>query len=507
MTRRTRLSIAVLAGLSLLAASCGSSDDGGTEETSETAADSAETTAAATEETAAEEPTEETDAPVEETVAPAEELEASDIGVTEETITIGVAISDLEAVRAAGISIPETLTSDHLFDRWNKYAEAWNEAGGINGRTVVMERIMWDPLDPTSFDAICAEATIDKELFAVVNGTGLSGVAMQCMVDAGVPVFYGDVVSQTLLDSGLMITLAPPSEVTAAAGVEAWIEQSGVAPGATVGVLASNSPVIQAAGRAAEAALEEAGYTPILIETNSLAGDNAATNEEAGAAVGTFLASGAVHAFVATPFTENRGFWNAAKDQLTYTMLDTASSQCSTFGLSRAPAEAAGGVCATAFDHPTSEGQGVREDTEFEAECRAFFDANFTEYYGGPSNSGVPAGQVITDADGKVLISDYAPQECTISNLLVQGLTDAGVNPTRDSLIEAVLNLGEQPFALGSGGSGTLAPDKPYLADKVHPIVITTASVDVKADANGTYNGCAAPVNCGIVIGDWVAIG
>lgn len=278
-------------------------------------------------------------------------------------------------------------------------------------------------------------------------------------------------------------------------------------PGATVGVLSSNSPVVQAAGQAAADALEEAGYTAILVETNSLAGDNAATTEEGGAAVGTFLAGGAVHAFVATPFTENGGFWNASAGQLPYTILDTASSQCSTFGLSRAPAAAAGGVCATSYDHPTSEGEGVREDTEFEAECRAFFDENFADYFGGPSYPGVPAGQVVTDIDGKVLVSDYAPQECTISNIMFLALTDAGPELTRDALMEAALNLGELPFALGSNGTGSLAPDKPYVADSVHTIRITAATPEVKADANGTYNGCAAPVNCGVVIGDWVPIG
>jgi hypothetical protein len=148
----------------------------------------------------------------------------------------------------------------------------------------------------------------------------------------------------------------------------------------------------------------------------------------------------------------------------------------------------------------------VRADTEFEAECRAFFDASFSEYYGGPSNSGVPAGQKITDANGKVLISDYAPQECTIANILFQALTNAGVNPTRASFIEAVLALGEVPMALAGGGTGSFGPGKAYAASQVHTIRITAADPTVVPDANGTYNGCAAPVNCGIVIGDWVAI-
>ena len=213
---------------------------------------------------------------------------------------------------------------------------------------------------------------------------------MQCLVDAGMPVYYGDVVSSDLLGSGLMISLAPPAEVVASAGAKQWIASTDVAPGSKVGVLASNSPLISAAGAAAAATLEEAGYEVEVIEVNSLAGDNAATNGETGAAAGTFQANGVVHAFVATPFTENNGFWTAAAGKLPYTMLDTASSQCSVFGLSRSPAAAAGSECVTAFDHPTVEGSGVRADDEFEATCRTAYDARYTDYFGGPSNAGVP---------------------------------------------------------------------------------------------------------------------
>jgi ABC-type branched-subunit amino acid transport system substrate-binding protein len=415
-------------------------------------------------------------------------------------------VADLEAIRAAGISIPETLTTDHLYDRWNVFAERWNAAGGINGRQIELVRLVWDPLNPSTFDTLCATATVDEELFVLLNGTGLSSVAMQCVVDAGIPIIYGDVVSQDLLDTGSVIALAPPAEVVARAGIQAWLADTDLAPGAKVGVLASNTPLVSAAGAAAAEVLNDAGYDVQVIETNSLAGDNAATVEEGAAAVGTFLANGAEHVFLATPFTENGGFWAAAAGQLPYTLLDTNASQCSTFGLSRAPGGAAGGACVTSYDHPTSEGEGVRPDTEFEAECRAFFDESFTEYYGGPSDSGVPAGQKITDTTGKVLNSDYPPQECTIAVVLERALAAAGVNPTRASLIEATLNLGEVDMALASNGIGSFAPGKPYAADFVHAVRITTAGPDVAPDANGTYNGCAAPVSCGIVVGDWIAI-
>jgi ABC-type branched-subunit amino acid transport system substrate-binding protein len=485
MTRKSRLVLAVVAGASLIAAACGGDDDG----------DSAP---AATEAPVGSE------APSSE--APAEEPTASDVGITADTIKIGVAVSDLEAIRAMGISIPETLTTDHLMDRWQVFFDDMNEAGGINGRQIELVRLVWNPLDQSTFDTLCAAATVDNELFMVVNGTGLSSIARKCLLDAGVPIMYGDVMSQAELDTGLAISLAPPSEVVAAAGAKAWIASGEAAAGAVVGILSNNTPALSAAGKAAEQTLTDAGYTVKLIELNSQSGDNAAINEEGANAVGAFQAEGAVRVLVATPFTENTGFWTAAAAAgLKFSLMDTSSSGCSAFGLSRSPAAAAGSECITAYDHST-DGTSIRPDTEFEAACRAHFDENFEAYYGGKSNSGVPAGQIITDVNGKQLFSDYTPQECAMSNIFQLAMTAAGVNPTRASFIDAVLNLGEVPLALAGGGTGLFAPGKPYAANAVHTVKITAAAADTAPDANGLYNGCAAPISCGVVVSDWVSI-
>ncbi|MFZ9158516.1 MAG: ABC transporter substrate-binding protein [Ilumatobacteraceae bacterium] len=487
MKRQSRFAVALLAGASLVIAACGGDDGGSTTEAPSTEAPS-------------------TEAPS--TEAPAEEPTASDVGITESTISIGVAVADLEAVRAMlpGV-VPETLTTDHLFDRWKVFMDDINEAGGINGRTIELVRLVWNPLDQTSFDALCAEATIDNELFAVLNGTGLSSIARECIFAAGVPILYGDVLTQAEFDTGLAISLVPPTEVMAAAGAKQWIENTDAAAGSTVGLLANNTPGGTAAGDAAQATLEDAGFVVERANLNSVSGDNAAINEEGATAVGNFVAAGAVHVLVATPFTENTGFWTkAAEAQLPFTLLDVSSSGCSPFGLSAdRAATAVGSSCTTAFDHST-DGTAIRADSEFEAACRANFDENFTEYYGGPSSPGVPAGRVITDVAGKVLNSDYTPQECSLSNIIKLGLEAAGVNPTRASFIEAIQNLGDVPLALIGGGTGTFAPGKPFAANAVHVVKVTKAAADTAADANGLYNGCAAPVNCGVVISDWTPI-
>ncbi|MEI7507204.1 MAG: hypothetical protein WCK23_10340 [Actinomycetes bacterium] len=485
--KKSRIALAFVAGASLIFAACGG-DDGGS---------------VATEAPTASEAPASSEAPV--TDAP-EAPTASDVGITADTIKIGVAVSDLEAIRAMGITIPETLTTDHLFKRWTVFFDKWNAAGGINGRQVEAVQLVWNPLDPSTFDTLCAAATVDNELFMVINGTGLSSTARKCLLDAGMPIMYGDVMGQAELDTGLAISLAAPSETVAEAGVTAWMDSTDAAPGSVVGVLSNNTVTGSAAGKAAEAALTAGGFTPKLIEINSTQGDSAATNEEGAAAVAVFEAEGAVQTFVSTPFTETQGFWGAAAAAgLKFSLLDTSSSGCSAFGLSRAPAAAVGSDCVTAYDHAT-DGTSIRPDTEFEAACRSFFDESFSDYYGGPSNPGVPAGNVYTDVNGKTLISDYTPQECALANIMNLGLTAAGVNPTRQSYIDAVLNLGEVPLALAGGGTGKFAPGKPFAANALHTVRITAAAIDTAPDANGLYNGCAAPVNCGVVVGDWTPI-
>ncbi|MGA0195496.1 MAG: hypothetical protein ACO3LJ_08830, partial [Ilumatobacteraceae bacterium] len=141
MKSKTRLAWAALASASLIIAACGgddssSSDSPSTEAPAETDAPS------------------ETDAPAD-TEAPAEERTASDVGVTADTITIAAAVADLEAVRAVGISIPDTLTTEHLFDRYQVFVDDINEAGGINGRTINLIQITWNPIDQSSFDTLC----------------------------------------------------------------------------------------------------------------------------------------------------------------------------------------------------------------------------------------------------------------------------------------------------------------------------------------------------------------
>ena len=444
---------------------------------------------------------------------PEEEHTASDIGVSEDTITMAAVIADLSGLRDIGFDLPEALTNQHLVDRYQVYADEWNAAGGINGRMVEFVEVNWDPLDPATMQDACNELTLDLDVFMAVNASGFSQTFIPCIVEDGdMLFFYGEVVSQQLIDAApnRLFALNPTSEIAGAAGAQLAVDQGLLPDGEKVGILSTNNLAIQAATESALEIIEGAGFETVTVEVNTLSDDNAAINAEAAAAVSTFNAEGVGHVFVLPPFTQATGFWSevgALQPEWGRTMIDSASSNCTPFGASRTTPAAEGAVCVTAYSSYALPDGGLRADEEFEAQCRQEWIDHFPVLEGN-SNPGVPSGEVaLEDAAGNLLYSDYPPGECTMMMLLEQALTNAGANPTRDSVAEQLKSLsGAQAFR--SNGEGAFGPDKNYYSTQMQAVQFTLAGADTVPGDDGTYNGCPAPVNCWIpVTGEWFEIG
>jgi len=432
---------------------------------------------------------------------------ASDTGVTVDTITIGLAIPDLDGLRAAGISLPATLTNAALFARLNSRVETWNAAGGINGRQIEVVALNYDPTKPATQEAMCAKATVDEELLLVVASTGLTTPTVRCLTGAGMLTIFGEFVGQAEHDTGLVVTVAPPSEAMARAGTQTAVAEGVIATGTKVGILAGNGPEQKAAGAESERVLRDAGYETQVVEVNTLQGDPGAINQESGAAAGTFRAGGVGHVMMLLPFSNQAGFYDNAQG-LAVTVLDVISGNCTPFGASRTPAAAVGATCVALYDNQVTADGEIKPDSEFEAECRTQFEQTYAGQYPSPSSPGVPAGQVLELADGTKLSSDYDVFSCNTAQILKGALDGSGVNPTRTSVYDAALALGDIPLAGGSNGQGTLGPDKTYAANFVQQVRLTKASVDTPRDpVTGTFNGCPAPVNCWVPIdGEWFPI-
>ncbi len=433
---------------------------------------------------------------------------SSDVGVSETSIRIGVGVSDLDGLRAAGIALAPTLTTGNLAKRMTAQFDRWNQAGGINGRQIEPVILTWDPTKPATQDKFCADATIDNQLFAVIAVNGLNTKTVQCVVDAGVPFFFGEVPTDAGLATGLLIAIAPSTETIARVGTEVALANGSIAPNTVVGILAGNDPSGLAGSSAAKQALESAGHKTVIVSVNTQQADVGAINSETSLAVNSFKGSGVSHVMVLLGFVSTASFWAASAGQgFAFTVLDTASANCTAFGASRTPAAAAGATCMTTFGDSVTPTGSIRQDNSFETQCRDQFNETFASDFPTKSYPGVPSGDTIKLADGTILSSDAPFDTCTLLNVMNLGLEKAGKFPTRSNFIDAVSSLGDVPMGLASNGQGSITPDKHSIANSIHSVILTLANLQTVQSTSGTYNGCPVPRNCWVPANDtWFPI-
>jgi hypothetical protein len=424
---------------------------------------------------------------------------AAQQGVTKTSVDVAVLIADLDGLRALGLNLPASLTTGNLTKRWEVYFKA---IGPINGRTINVIPVTWNPADPTSFDKTCIKATQDNKPFAVLNATGYRASSVGCItVDNNTFMFYGDSSYKGLIDASKknLVTLGLPAEVSAATAASVLIKQKIIPKTAKIGLLGGNEPAIKAAGDTAEAAFKKAGYTIANKTEINVTGQATADQlKDATAAVATMKAAGVTDVIITVPFTVNTGFFNEAQNSglnFHYNLVDYGGSLCTQFGAASVPAAAAaaGMSCVTVFDTKAIPAKtGTKKDTAFEAKCRAQYDAG----YGVKSVAGVPAGGR-TDASGTFLVEDFPPNECTMSYLFATALKGAGKNPTASSLYDSFLKITKYPAAYMSDGDGGFGKNKNYFAKFVHlESVVAVATSQTKDATTGLYNGCPAPTSC-----------
>ena len=433
-------------------------------------------------------------------------------GVTETEIKIGIAVSDLDGLRASGISLAPALTTGNLSKRITSYFDEWNAAGGFQGKKIVPVIMTWDPVKPATAEKVCADATINNELLAFINANGMGAKYIQCIADAGVPTFFGDTAPLAAYANDTLTTIAAPVEVMAAAGTKGAIDAGTITKTTKIGILNGNGPEHVASTASVKKVLADNGIPDsniTSVNVNTLVGDPAVASAEAAAAVNTFKAAGVTNVLVGLQFTSSTGFWdNVTTTTFKYTILDTASSNCTQYGAARVKASAIGATCYTVFGDSVDK-NGLRPETAFEKECRAKFDALSAKTNDFPSKSypGVPSGDTIKLADGTVLSSDYPPNECTFMWVFKRALDAIGNKAlNRESFMKAVRNLGSVDIALASDGKGSQAPGKVYLSDYIHGDLLTPANKETPRAANGTFNGCPTPVNCFIPSTPWTKI-
>jgi hypothetical protein len=438
------------------------------------------------------------------TTAPAAENTASDTGVTEDSIKVVILGADLRGLIAAGAisGVPEN--SDEInAKRYSYYFDQWNEAGGINGRTIDYQLVTWDPADPTTFDTACQKITLDIKPFMVVNpGGGFNTDMIPCITspDDGDTTFFAldPVGIATFEASGKnLIDLAPPSEILAEAGASAAIETEGIAKDAKVGILVGDYQFALDARDRVKAVLEAAGIDVAYDDPVGLA--NLGIQEQiqnVRLAVPEMQQAGVDHVIMMLPFTYGGAFPTEAEKSgldVTYTLLEISAGQCYAFAANIYPAALDGATCVTAFDNNRlTDKLEVKQDTPFEAECRTEFET----YREQPSTVGIPFG-LTKDGQGNTLTEDQPYFECGYVQVIKTALENAGADLTHESLFDALTAITDFEVAGASDGKGSFGPDKPFALTAMHIVKFVAGDFTSPKDAKGLYGGkCLNPGNC-----------
>jgi len=385
-------------------------------------------------------------------------------GVTDDEITVVALVSDLDGLRAKGFNLPPKLTTSNLLRRWQGFADyfcqqlaaegtkgvkASGDSCTLNGRKVVVKPAVWDPIDATTYDKACTQATQDNTPFVVVNGNGYRQSSLACIsVDNETPMFYGESVYSDLVKASgnRLISLGLNAETNAATTASLLKKAELADKSSKIGIISSNEPGIKAAGDALEKELKKSGFNVVeKVEVNTLQADPTAINRESGAAVTTLQAAGANTVMILIPFTATSGYYQeAARSNAGFKniIIDASSSLCTQFGASRTPAEVVGAPCVTTWDTralPTKD--GVKADSKFEAKCRVAFD----KFSNQKSQPGVPAGD--WPSTNPTFTEDFPPNECTMMSMLVPAIAKAGKSLTWDKVHSNLLKTGKSDAA------------------------------------------------------------
>jgi len=272
--------VAALAAGTLLVSACGSSDDETTDDSSPATepdstdgSDSADDTTGTTEDEAPDDTTPPADttstsdeeAPAD-TTAPTDPANDAPLelgrGVTDDTITLGYVHLDLDKVREQGlIDLNWGPQSEHA----QFLAEHINATGGVNGRSIEIIPLAFDPVDASSAQAACLQLTEDNEVFAVLGA--LRGDEVLCYTEQHDTVA---IANSDMTQERIDRSTAPYASVNARREriIESLVDEAsaaGLFDGRTVAVLSTDA--IEVATDVAIPALNDAG---VSVEFESL---------------------------------------------------------------------------------------------------------------------------------------------------------------------------------------------------------------------------------------------
>ncbi len=424
---------------------------------------------------------------------PAAELTDTDPGVTAEAITLVHLRSRLEQLEGIGFAVP---IGDPA-QAFQVFADYVNEnCGGVRGRQIDLQLVEVDAYNPAEdIDALrnqaCIQATEDVPGVIVMNSTGFSGTATLCIVEEHETAFIstqGNPDEFAERSGGRLFSLSPTfGEMVR--WMSAYAIDNGLLEGKTIGVIAADTPGdAESVEQFLVEPLREAGYNVAAFDVIGCQGTTTCTQGiqesvtnmlDAGVDVmfpglnvvsmPQYLAEMVTQGFQPGDVQFFNSDFNSQAGEL-------VSSKVVSFGGADAGALYNGAII---IDDADSGGfrNADFEERPFNKMCyETYSAATGVEYDVLDPNENGPYGMIATI--------------CSEMRAALRAIYDAGDNPTRAEIYEALGNLG--PIDSGSMIPWSFSSTKSSAPDVIHTMQWTYPCV-VEGKGFGTENICIVP--------------
>lgn len=434
-----RLLMAILLCSALLAASCGSDDTSGDEaspgdDTTDTSADGAGETDVAASDDSTPDPANEDEGEDDADPEPEVELTASDRGITAETITLGVAITDVEVFAPIG----------DMVEVYEALATLQNEAGGVGGRMIELETQKWNIGDRVAYDAACVALTQDTETFLILGFLipDFSGSECYAVLNERIVINTEAIAEPVLADAdGRAMTVAANTTDLIINGISLLAEEL---EGANVAVYTGNGEGLDDAVAAAEA------VGAVVVDT---------TTQATGGAEDLLAAEAELDVAVQR--------WVTA--DVEWVISTDGSAAGSIAALQRAGRNDIGIVTLTTTATLTALGADLSVSENLIGLGAPLADEQFVDgLYGIPDCIERVSTQLGVDIvpfvpEGEEARLAVVVRACAAWDVFVTFAEEAGPDLTEESFLQAGADLGE--FEMTGAPSASYGPDKAYLGN------------------------------------------
>lgn len=211
---------------------------------------------------------------------PASRLTATDVGVTADTVKVGVLLFDIGGVGMLGLGVPGA-DADSQQRYWQAFIDDVNESGGILGRMIVPVYERFEPTRPDDVFRACIALTEDAKVFLVFGTSGFGGDAALCVTEQHGTLLLsviGEPEEYYQRGKGLLVTIAMSGDRMGRTMVTRAHEE-GFLEGTTIGIVMDERPPSRVpTKRSVLPQLERLGYKAEHV--TSLSGDSSTAQSQ-----------------------------------------------------------------------------------------------------------------------------------------------------------------------------------------------------------------------------------